>query len=165
MAGGLPRSVLFRDAKNQTSSVRFYVPGPAGTDAAGHLDALEALFAACTNAATWTEDDEAFAPVPGASAVYENVEDKGVLVMQTSTGSIHRYSIPAPKAALFLADDETMDFTNGAVTALVGGLIAHACSRDGVALVSAVGGYRARTRTKRKFNIRTRNPILTGQGL
>jgi hypothetical protein len=166
MAAGIPVSYTFRDDKMQTAVVRLYMSG-ADTPSAATLSALNMLplFQAVSNATVTTGRDHATANVAGVDALYESVEDKMVLVFQTAFGALHRYKIPAPKATCFLADGETVDYTNADVAALVAQFVAQASSRDGDNLSASVGGYRQRVKTQRKFNVFTRNPTLSGQGL
>jgi hypothetical protein len=165
MAPAYPRSITFRDAKQQTSTMRIYVGGADAAAAAANLDPIVAAVAALSNATVRAEVDAAVAQVAGTAAALEDVEDKGTIVFQTSAGSLHRYSIAAPKIVMFQADEETVDFGLAAVGAFVTAMLNGAVSRDGLGFTSAVGGYRDRVRTQRKFNIFTRNPALTGQGL
>lgn len=169
MAAGVgPYSVTFRDSKNQTASMRWFQLSTLTIAVQlSNSQAVLADVAALTNASVvLNQNTGAAAPVAGASADYENVEDKAVFVFQTAAGAIHRYQIPAPLASIFLADGETIDFTNGAVAAFVARMVnGNTVSRDGDPIASAVGGTRLRRKLQRKFNIRTRNPTLSGQGL
>lgn len=183
-----PQRTTFRDAKNQTATFGYYkvYDSTIVSDNAYRADVAETnvAWAALSNAAVQSvTGDQKSAPLPvqtGASGVqYEDVEDKVVFVFQTATGEIHRYQIPAPKSAIFQADGETVDFTNSlvklaiadALAATFGGTAPDAdvskpfCSRGGAAITVSVGGYRTRKKAIRRFNVFTRNPALTGQGL
>lgn len=159
----------FRDAKNQTAVVGFYVTGGTIDDQNAGAAAIQVTLQALTNAhlegGTGPAPIGPTAPVAGTNAVFANVEDKAAFVFDTATGAIHRLSIPAPKAAIFQADGETIDYGNAAVAAFVGAYVANAVTRDGAHITESIGGGRTRARTRRRFNVRTRNPALTGQGL
>lgn len=163
------QSFTFRDDKGQTAVVRMFLTAAdaaaantAGSDIASTIAPLSnAALQGSSGAYTSTPAANTY----GANAEYERVEDKAVLTFQTAVGSIHRYKVPAPKVAIFLADGETVDPANALVIAFVADMLAAGASRDGVALSSFIGGTRDATRLKRKFNIFTRNPALTGPGL
>lgn len=103
----------------------------------------------------------------GGNVTFPNAEDKAVLSVLTQAFTITRFSVPAPKAAIFLADGETVDPANGLVTALIGALTAvdagggTAVSNQGAAFLSLIGGARARRRFQRKTTIWTLDPTLT----
>lgn len=167
MAGGIPVSFTFRDAKNQTAAVHQFLASSLTTaQVETQLANLLPLYAALTNASVKRNQGVAsLAPVAGTSAEFDDIEDKALMVFQTTTGAIHRYQIPAPKAVVFLADRETVDFSQADVAAWVTQMLIATVSQDGVALGASVGGTRLRRKQQRKFNIRTRNPALSGQGL
>lgn len=163
MATAFPASIMFRDAKNQTSSMRFYLVGAPNTDA--ELTAIEAAAQAISNAHASSRVNPTGPLVSGSAAVYEDVEDKAEIVFTDANGVLHRYELPAPIAGIFQADGETVDFSNANVGAFAAAMVGHACGRDGVTCSAAVGGFRLRRRAVRKFNVFTRNPALSGQGL
>ena len=162
---GVLATATLRDAKNQVSVAKWYATGVG----VAFLAAANALAVAIDTASNCHLDNSTgnppLAPVAGGtSGNWIDVEDKGVVVIQTASGALHRFEVPAPVDGFFLPDGETMD---GAGVGQDYGdvIIANAVTKDGVAFVSVVGGYRDRVRTQRKFNIRTRTPQLTGQGL
>lgn len=163
MANGAPFSLSFRDAKNQVASLRGYQDSPA--DVATNTVIFLPNFQAVSNAHVTWPGGVATAPVAGTAAVYGNVEDKAVFVFQDAAGSLHKYQVPAPIAAIFQADGETIDYANAAVGTLVTAFLSNFVTREGIALSASVGGYRRRSPAQRRFSIRTRNPALTGQGL
>lgn len=154
-------SLTFRDAKMQTSTMRFPIDGSLRS---ANLAALAAAAATISNATVRYQGQPLARPVAGAAAVYQTVEDKAVFVFTDAAGGVHRFRLPAPKAAVFQADGETIDFSNADVATWVAAVIANAIPIGGGAFVS-VGGYRQRTATQRRFNVYTRNPAETGQGL
>lgn len=163
------QSFEYRDDKGQTSSVKMFILGDTQADAATVAGDIKTAMDALTNAASGGARG-ALTTSPavnsyGANAEYERIETKAVLVFQTSTGALHRYRIPAPKSAIFMADGETVDPANGLVTAFVTAMLAGAASRDGVALASYIGGTLAFSPMQRRYNIFTKNPALSGPGL
>lgn len=170
MPTGLPQSWTFRDDKGQTATTRMFIK--AGADAVAQeasavavKNALIGLSNAAIQSATGPDTEQSIARVYGANADFETVEDKAVFVYETAAGSIHKYQVPAPKAAIFLSDGETIDFTNALVIAYNTAVLAAACDRNGVLVTISVGGYRDKRKLKTRFNVITRNPTLTGQGL
>lgn len=179
-----PQSYTFRDNKQQTARVNMFILNTGAltatqlqTNAGNILNDLQGLSNAVLESAKGPFTSVPVAVTAGAAATYETVEDKAQFVFTTATGILHRYDVPAPLAAIFLADGETVDFTNSLVkqfvadminatfsgTAVSAGQTAGACSRNAEALSGAVGGIRIRKRLQRKFNIYTRAPS-GGQG-
>lgn len=163
-----PQTVSYRDAKGQTSVMKFFVSAATAALALTAAENIVTALAALTNAAQ-NNAKGAYTTSPvtnayGTDATFETVEDKAMLTYQTSTGQNHRYMVPAPLAAIFLADSETVDTANSLVAALTAVMVGHACSGDGVLLAGYVGGIRIRRKLKRKFNIYTLNPGETGPG-
>lgn len=182
----LVQSYTYRDAKGNTARVSLYVAGntpDANYPANPYTDAknISADLANLTNAALQVAHGiYEFAPGTvqyGASGtVYETVEDKAVFTFADFDGGVHRYAVPAPKAAIFLADAETVDNSNALVkqmvadflnatyngTAPTAGQSNGVYSRQLVALAAFYGGIRQRRKIHRKINIFTKNPALTG---
>lgn len=112
----------------------------------------------------------------GSTSNYQDIADKAEFFFADVNGGLHRYLVPAPKSTIFLADQETVDFTQAPVKQFVADMTASTFSgtvnntvnpvvtRNAVPLSAAVGGLRRRGPTPRKFNIYTRNPTLSGQG-
>lgn len=103
----------------------------------------------------------------GANADYPNAEDKATLIYRTSVETLVRFSIPAPLAALFLTDAETVD-PGGALLATLTGLLTSSDSAGGSAssnggnfIAAFVGGSRRRLRFQRKTTIWTKDPSET----
>jgi len=163
------QTVTFRDDKGQTATTRFFVTA-ADEDTANPLaqdivDAMAALTNASLDSASGAYTRPPAPHTYGANAQYERIEDKAVLVYQTEAGQLHRYRIPAPKIAIFLADGETVDTGNADVGTLNDAMLAAACSGDGVAIDTFIGGVLGRSKMQRRYNIFTKNPALTGPGL
>jgi len=163
-----PQTVSYRDAKGQTSVMKFFVvaasPAAALTDAQAIVAALTALTNCAQGNAKGAYTTSPTTNVYGANNEYPTVEDKAMLTYQTSTGQNHRYMVPGPLAAIFLTDLETVDPANTLVAALTTAMVGKAASGDGVLIASYVGGIRIRRKLKRKFNIYTLNPAETGPG-
>lgn len=170
------QSYSFRDDKGQVGKVLMYITdaAPAGalTKGSNIYTALQALTNAAPDGARGAYTAPPAAHTFGADADYESVESKAILTFQTSVGSIHKYQIPAPLETLFEADGETVKTPDGGgdaqqilLNTFVTAMVAGACSRDGVAIASYVGGTFIRRKMQRRFNVFTRNPALTGPGL
>lgn len=163
----VPFSITLRDAKNQTSTMHFYSPAESEASFLADVAAVAAAVDAASNCSVTSRTGGNAGPIVSGAAGgnWADVEDKGVVVIVTAAGSIHRYQVPAPVDGFFLADGETMD-GGGPGQAVGVAIIAHCVTRDdAVFLGPPVGGYRARVKTQRKFNIFTRSTSLAGQGL
>jgi len=108
-----PQTVTYRDDKGQTATMRFYI---VNATAAGALAAGQALVNALDDLTNGANDGArgAYTSSPtvhsyGANANFESVEDKAMLTFQTATGAIHRYMIPCPIEAMFMADGEIVE--------------------------------------------------------
>ncbi len=112
------QNVTFRDSKNQTSSVSWWTINDTttsrdvvGSDADNKVASLAALSNAVIASTHGFHEGPPTAVVSGSSAQYGEIEDKAVFTFQTAAGEIHRYQVPSPKAAIFQADGETVDFS------------------------------------------------------
>lgn len=162
------QSYTWRDAKGNTARTSFYIQGANATAQATAANAIFSTMGALTNAAFQSSSGpETAAPtevVYGTNAAYASVEDKAVFTFQTAHGSLHRIQIPAPVAAIFLADGETVDATNTAVVAFTSAFVANACDSDGVTIGFGAFGIRQRRKTRRKLSIFTKDPSLSEPG-
>lgn len=179
------QSFTFYDAKQQRAGMRMYTNAATNALETSDMAAISTDLGALSNtslvAGTSVRSNgpatSNAAPVtPGSTSNYQDVADKAVFVFQDTSGALHKYQVPCPKSTIFLADQETIDFTNAAVKQFVADMTATTfsgtaattsaatTSRNAVALVASVGGYRRRGKSPRKFNIYTRNSILTGGG-
>lgn len=159
------QTATFRDARGFTATTRFFV---TGADSAGLATAAQAVLTPMAALSTLafqsshgpdsTPPNEALYPTP---ATYSDVEDKAVFVFQTAAGGFHRYRIPGPKSAIFLADGRTVDPANALVVAYAAAVIANVVDADGNAVAFGPTGSRTRSRTKRKLGSLTKNPQLT----
>lgn len=158
---------VYRDAKGNTSRMSFFVDGQvSATAAATAQNAVTVATNALTNAVHQSSIGPKFyAPqevVYGTNAEYASVEDKAIFTFQTPTGGIHRLQVPAPIAAIFMADGETVDPANTTVVTWVSAVIANVVSRSGEAFAFGAFGTRLRRKMHRKLTIFLKDPALTG---
>jgi len=156
----------FRDAKGQVASMKFRVGGATESAVLTNAVALKALLAACTNASVRSVATDPPVVVYGTAAAFKDVEDKITMVwQQPSTGAIHRYKLPAPLTAIFLADGETPDSTNTAYAALLTGIGTYVYGNIlDTGPLQYLGGLRTRAPYIRRYNILTKDPTLTQPG-
>lgn len=79
---------------------------------------------------------------------YDDTEDRAVFLFRSANGYEVQVNIPAPKATVFLADDETIDSAQADVASFITGCQSQLCAHDGSALAEYVRGYRQRSRTR-----------------
>lgn len=164
-----PESFGFRDVKGQTARMSLFCTDTTAALALTDMTNVYNLLAALTFAAVGPAKG-AYTTSPttnayGTASEYQNIEEKAVFTFQTATGALHRYQLPCPKAAIFLADKETIDPANTDVAAFTAAVIANkVSSRDGSLITAFVGGVLARRKMQRRFNIYTKNPQLTTPG-
>lgn len=169
------QTFVYRDAKGETSTLRFYID-EGGT---GDADAVQVFavslrnaISALTNAAlqsangVLTEYGVAQYGSHSTGGAYEAIEEKAVMSFQDNSGQLHRWQIPAPLIALFLADKVTIDPTNSLVTTF-NNLITqaapavHVVSRQDIGMANFMGGLFAARKLHRRLNIYTLTPPLT----
>lgn len=176
---GQSQTVTFRDSKRYTTSVRFYVRNSGAltvaqleVNASNIVVDMAALSNAALQSAQGPYTTAATAVVQGAQATYESAEDKLALTFSTAAGALHTYQIPAPAAAFFLNDGETVDTGNASVRQLIADMLdatymtvtpttgqtAGAGSRSGEALTVFIGGIRKRRKNQRKQSIFSLSP-------
>lgn len=114
------RKIVFRDAKGDTSRLTVLVGGADEAGVEANYTTLRNHVEAISNCGV-NDDNNPVPLIPyGVQAVYENVEDGALLTFQDPTnGSLHRYKIPAPKAAIFLADGETVNQAQADIVSLI----------------------------------------------
>ena len=136
-------TMAFVDDQGQASRVIAYTADSAGANT------LSAAIAAASNAGQRNVDAITVTVHTGAptAAVYENVEDKASVVFKALDGSTHKYQLPAPVAAIFESDEETVDPADptGVITAFLNGAFAY----TGSPLTTFVSGRRIRRRSRR----------------
>lgn len=170
-------SLTYRDARGNTSTIRFFVNAATAADrttkAQAVIDAILPLTNALLQRASGPVDYSTplAYPAPAAGEGFTPIEDKLVLKGQCSNLQSWSIQLPAPIEAAFLADDETPDFTQAALAALIvvlqtagaGGAVVSSLPGSPLALV--YGGARIRRKAHRRFSLTTKNPQLTGPGL
>lgn len=170
-----PQTYSYRDTKGQTSTMRMWFVNATDAGAKTAAAAVRAALDALTNAAPGpAKGADNTAPAPntyGTAAQYQNIENKALLTFQTATGAIHRYQLPCPIVAMFRSDEETVktpdsggDAQQILLDTLVTAMVGNVSSRDGVLINSFIGGIFINRRFKRKFDIFTKDPGLTGPG-
>ena|ERR1041384_2037473 len=161
------QTYTFRDAKGQVARCSVFIrwDSAAAQGAETVAATLGNAIAAATNA-NWegASGPYSFVSVPalGTAATYVDIEDKAVLSYLSGTGQLHRLSIPAPKATLFYADQQTVEKADTLVAAITAAMIlvsgtAYVSDRGGTAYIATpfVGGQRKRVRTQRRMSIYT----------
>lgn len=83
-------------------------------------------------------DSHSATPGTGAYAC----EDKAALTIADQDGKAHTFQVPALKAAILLPDKERIDPANGAVTAWITEMKAHASGEGAATLTTYVKGLR-----------------------
>jgi hypothetical protein len=184
MAGGLnpnlnndvfPISFSFRDAKGQTSSMRFYLYN-GGTASAGQaaqtallnaLDGTGPSTQVITNAAL-----ESYRGLTGgvgrlaygANAEYPAITDKAQLTFQDAKGRLHNWLLPAPNLSIFEADGDTVNPANisdliAAIVSTGGAGNAFVAGKDGA--LSFIANYIAGVRLRKRTRYRVHKTVLT----
>ena len=159
------RTMGFRDAKGNTSRVRVLIG--AATDAALQtaFNTIQGHVQAITNANEYDVNNGNLSAhrTYGTSAEYNTVEDKAVLTFVSQQGTLHRYQFPAPKAAIFDADQETVNAAQTDVAAVITDFqtSVYGLPAD-TAPLTYVGGQRIRRRMHRRVTIFDKDPTLTG---
>lgn len=161
-----PQTVTYRDARGETTRVSFFIVAATEALASTAAQVVIPLLDALTNAANQgSRGAYSTSPSPvsyGATAQFESSEDKAMVAFTTNTGALHRYQVPAPKAAIFLADLETVNPAQADVAAFTAAVIAQGVSsRDGADITTFIGGIRIRKKLRRRVNIYTLAPNLT----
>jgi len=168
----------FRDAKGFTARVSFYasfVGTATANDVRTLMTVIGPLITPLTNAALqaangpWSELGPAQYGAHATGGAYESVQEKAQFVFQDSSGTLHRFQIPAPKVSIFLADKITVDPANTDVAAFVTGFAnataptnaAFFSSRGGQYMSNFMGGIFVGRKRRRKTNILTLTPGLT----
>lgn len=100
--------------------------------------------------------------VYGGTGHFQTCEDKAVFLFETGNGDVRRIEVPAPVDQVFFADLETVDpsFVDNAtfIAAMTDGIT---CTREGIPLVSFLGGSRMRRPTRRRLNAYIKAADLT----
>lgn len=166
------QSAGYTDAKGFKGRVKYFVSYDNDGDGVSVSGAFVTALSACTNAvlssAPGIGGELTISGSYGTNATYANITDVLVLEAIDSAGSIHRFSIPAPKAALFLADQVAADFSNTDLAALVNVIVNgddnpyFISTRSGLQFSSVPVGSRVRKRNRKRITGFTKNGALSG---
>lgn len=164
----LQQSFTYRDAKGNTSVLRFYIDGTDLTAGEVFAGVLNGHIGALSNAAfqnargPYSIYGTAQYGAHNAGGAYESVIEKAVFVFQDAAGGLHRFTVPAPKIGIFLADKITVDPAIAGVVSfkndVTGGMV---LTRQGIALVNLMGGYYQARHLRRRMNVLVLTPPLT----
>lgn len=135
------RSTIWIDAQGRT---RQTILRGTGSLIGPTLSAVEADLAALSNAGvtrSW-ESAEVNPGGTGTNAQYPTVADYAELVYTAGDGSAVYITLVAPKAAVFLADGETVDAT--AVVGLTADVVGTIITATGATVTAFAGGVRRR---------------------
>lgn len=163
-AASLQFTYSFRDARGYIARMKVIIGDATNSAVVVDANTLVGHLRAASNAFAEINTDT-FKPLTyGTAATFENVEDKAVLTFRsTDTGRLSRFSLPAPKSAVFLADQMTVDTSNALISAVINDFTTFVYANDqATAPLAFVGGLRTRRRNQRKINIFTLNPAGTG---
>jgi hypothetical protein len=163
-----PQTYTWRDAKGNIARTKIHVTwdDAHGADLGTLINTLQPLFQAISNAnlehsmgAAW---NGANGFGYGSQATFGSAEDKAALSFNT-LGGTHTLQIPAPKAAIFLTDAETVNAAQSDIVALVAEIVdgettAFVTDAAGNQVTGMIGGFRVRRKNQRKVNIFTKAP-------
>lgn len=164
-AVGLRLSYTFRDSKGQTGKMRMLIGDATNAAVLTDYNNGIALLQAVSNAKVTVPTDYHKDRTYGTTAQFATVEDKAQLTFKSQQGSIVRFQIPAPKAAGFNTDLETVLPTETNMAALKTWFETYVYENiTDTSPLTYVGGVRVRRKMQRKFNIFTLDPTLAGEG-
>lgn len=114
------------------------------------FNVLSAAYQAATNAELLSADLTLSAQYTGTLTTGSalDAEDKAVLAFLDEDGRTCIVTVPAPKAAMFMADGKTVSTTHEIVTALIAAILSAVVTAGGVALESFIKGWRNRRNRK-----------------
>lgn len=167
MASQGTATVTLRDFRGFTARVtgQFVAADAAAvvTAADAFINAVVAMSNANEVARTGVDSGPVTPLAYGTNAQYANVSQKARLVFVDAAGASHALSVPAPKVAIFLADQVTVDSTNAQIV-IIKGLAAAGTLRFGKDALSGIylSGFHSDRRRKRPINQWTLNPSGTG---
>lgn len=164
MANGVRQVEVFRDDKGNIGRASFFVLNDTFTNMATAAGNVRTTLFPLSNAASQRSRGP-FSTIEkgavyGAAASYASVEDKAIFTFETADGSIHRIQVPSPKAAIFRADQETIDGSNALVIAFNTAMLTNATDAFGNPLQGGFGGFRIRRKAHRKLNVFILDPSL-----
>ena len=133
------------DATRSTRTQAFYTqdnPAPDFGTAAGVIAAIAAASAAGLYYKMISPIELVNATPPGGP--YPSVRDYLVMNFRSSAGTTGKLNVPAPLAAVFLADNETMDPDSSLVQDIRDAMFAAGCDSFGNPWVNLISGRRAK---------------------
>lgn len=166
-------NTTYVDAKGNNARFSFYVNADTAARAFGFgpnafLPLVDVLTNAARNGTSGGFGELHLPGVYGTQATFGSIEDKANFTLVDQAGLIHHYQIPAPKSAIFLADQETVNIAQTDVAAFIAYILSvgpngeFISTKGGEAFGSVVGGIRIRRKIHRRINIFTKNPTETG---
>lgn len=154
-------SIGFRDSKGFTSRMRFLIGDATVTAINTDANALVVLLQAVSNAHAYRTDLQTPDHTYGTTAQYATTEDKAELTFLDQQGKIHRFQVPAPKAAGFNTDTETVLSSETNMGNLITGISTYVYgSITDTSPMTYVSGVRVRRRLVRKATGFTKDPTL-----
>lgn len=166
-------NTTYKDAKGGVARFTFYTSADTQQRAYGYgYTGFLPLVDALTNAIR-VSTPGAFGAVGtpgtyGTQATFGSIEDKLQMTFVADGGTLHRFQIPAPKSALFLTDQETVNIAQTDVAAFIAYVLGTGpngefiCTQDEKAFGASPGGMRIRRKNQRKLNIFIKNPAESG---
>lgn len=142
----------FRDSQGRVAPYRSYV-NVLEANLQTVVNNYKALLQPISNASVETFLDPPNAAVYGTNAEFPSVQDKAVFTFQDGHGGLHRYQVPAPVLAIFMADGITINIANTDVANYVSGVLAAITDRFGNPMTHFVGGLRQRRKLPRRNNL------------
>lgn len=165
MATARLQTVTFRDSRGFTSTMKFRVTGatPAALASAAQtvITAIQGITTLALQSKNGPENADPTEVVYPTFAEFGSVEDIAVFTFQTAAGALHRFRIPGPAAAIFLADGKTVDKTNTAVVAYVSAVTSNCVDAAGNGIDFGATGIRKKGHTRRKLGVFTLAPDNT----
>lgn len=160
-------SVLLRDFRGFTARVTGTVSGADAATAVTNADTFIGAIVGATNAAevsrTGLDAGQVNPNSYGTNAEYSDIGMKARLVFADSSGALHAISIPAPKLAVFMTDQYTVNAAQTNIAALITLVNGGSVLFGKQALTGTyVNGFFQDRRRKRAINPRTKNPAGSG---
>lgn len=166
-------SLGYVDAKGAQARVKYFLSADTDGHAIDLFGSLAGFVSALSNAQLFSAPgiggELTVSGDYGAVAVYESVTDKAVFSFIDSAGQAHRYTIPAPKTGIFLADGITVNKTQTDVANYISFMLNGAdnaffpSTRGGLQFSSCPGALRTKKFNRRRMTIFTKSANLDEQ--
>lgn len=131
------QTTIWVDANGRTRAT--YVNSTAGS---GGIQGQIGLISNASVQRAWNGTVSTPVPTP-VTGDYQNVADYAQLVFQTAAGDLVYLTVVAPMAAIFLADQETVN--PAAIAALIAACVGTLTDASGNPVTAYVGGFRRRS--------------------